>query len=308
MSPAASPHRHGMLLAAVGVLSLSFDAVLVRLAGTDGWNVTFWRGWLICLSMAVLTLARRERWRPSSRAEGVAAAAVVALYGMNTALFVLSVSHTKAANTVVILSCAPFFAALFSWLFLRERVRVRTLVAIALCVTGVLVVFSGSLGGGTVVGDGLALLLAVLMGVSLTVLRRFPGIPRIPLTCGAGAVAGLAASAFAEPLSLQPAAYGWLAIMGLVQMPLASVLIMTATRYLPSPEVSLFLLIETVLGPVWVWLAVGEEPPSLTLVGGALILVTISVHSWLAMRDPVPLAAGAAAGGAPHAVERGAPE
>ncbi len=308
MSPAASPHRHGMLIAAVGVLSLSFDAVLVRLAGTDGWNVTFWRGWLICLSMAVLTLVRRERWRPSSRAEGVAAAAVVVLYGMNTALFVLSVSHTKAANTVVILSCAPFFAALFSWLFLRERVRVRTLVAIALCVTGVLVVFSGSLGGGTVVGDGLALLLSVLMGVSLTVLRRFPGIPRIPLTCGAGAVAGLAASAFAEPLSLQPAAYGWLAIMGLVQMPLASVLIMTATRYLPSPEVSLFLLIETVLGPVWVWLAVGEEPPSLTLVGGALILATISVHSWLAMRDPVPVAAGAAAGAAPHAVERGAPE
>ncbi|MQM36755.1 hypothetical protein KBTX_00744 [wastewater metagenome] len=120
-------------------------------------------------------------------------------------------------------------------------------------------------------------------------LRRCPAVPRIPLTCGSGVVAGLIAWPFADPLTLSASSYGWLAVMGLAQMPLASVLLMTSTRYLPSPEVSLFLLIETVLAPVWVWGAVGEEPPALTLAGAVLVLGAIAVHSWLSLRRVAPL-------------------
>ncbi len=151
--------------------------------------------------------------------------------------------------------------------------------------TGVLFVFAGSLELGTSVGDGLALLLAIFVGATMTVLRSVPDIPRTPLVCGAGAVAGLLAWPLAEPLGLPAATYGWLALMGLLQMPLASVLLMTATRYLPAPEVSLFLLIETVLGPLWVWLALSEEPPGATLLGGSAILGAIAVHSWLQLRE-----------------------
>ncbi|WP_440997492.1 DMT family transporter [Arhodomonas sp. SL1] len=281
----ADPHRIGTVVAAAGVLALSFDALLVRLAGTEGWNVAFWRGWGIAIAMGLVLLLRGEPWRPHGRREITAVVAAMVIYGINNALFVLSVSHTRAANTVVILSCAPFFAAVLSRVFLKERIRLRTAVAIAVSIAAVVIVFSGSLGGGTMLGDGLAILLCVSLASALTLLRRFPDIPRIPVTCGAGVVAGLLAWPFAEPWSLAPASYGWLAIMGLVQMPLASVLLMTATRYLPSPEVSLFLLIETVLAPVWVWAAIGEEPPPLTLVGGFLILGAITVHSWLALRE-----------------------
>ncbi|MCS4503558.1 DMT family transporter [Arhodomonas aquaeolei] len=289
MESATTVHRRGMLIAAAGALVLSFDAVLVRLAATDGWNVAFWRGWGIALSMGLLALVHRERWRPANRREVFAALAAAGLYGMNTALFVLSVSLTRAANTVVILSCAPFFAALFSWLFLGERVRPRTLAAIVVSIAGVAVVFSGSVGGGTLLGDALAMALCVSLGGAFTVLRRCPAVPRIPLTCGSGVVAGLIAWPFADPLTLSASSYGWLAVMGLAQMPLASVLLMTSTRYLPSPEVSLFLLIETVLAPVWVWGAVGEEPPALTLAGAVLVLGAIAVHSWLSLRRVAPL-------------------
>lgn len=279
-------HGRGMAIAALGVLVLSFDAVLVRLAQTSGFTVVFWRGWLICASLAVYLAVRgRGLELPATRRQWLAAGAITLLYGIDTGLFVFSVSLTKVANTVVLLSSSPFFAAIFSRLFLGERIPLRTWLAIAAAMTGVLIVFGTSLDLGTSAGDALALLLAIFVGVTMTVLRSVPDLPRTPLVCGAGAVAGLLAWPMADPLGLPLATYGWLALMGLFQMPVASVLLMTATRYLPAPEVSLFLLIETVLGPLWVWLVMAEEPPRLTVVGGALILSAIAVHSSLQLRE-----------------------
>jgi drug/metabolite transporter (DMT)-like permease len=73
--------------------------------------------------------------------------------------------------------------------------------------------------------------------------------------------------------------------MGLVQMPAALFLIAQSTRYLPSPEVSLFLLVETLLSTIWVWVFLCEDPPGLTLVGGVVIVTTLIFHSWLSLRE-----------------------
>ncbi len=280
------PHSRGIVIAAAGVFVLSFDAILVRLTAASGWDIVFWRGWFIFAALGTYLLIRHQPVSlPATRRQWLAAVVITVLYGVDTSLFVFSVTQTTVANTVVLLSCSPFFAAIFSWIFLGERVRLRTWLAIAAAMGGVLIVFSGSLELGTSLGDLLALLLAIFVGVTMTVLRSVPDLPRTPLVCGAGAVAGLLAWPLADPLTLTAPAYGWLALMGLLQMPIASVLLMTATRYLTAPEVSLFLLIETVLGPLWVWLALGEEPPALTLIGGAAILGAIAIHSWLQMRE-----------------------
>ncbi|WP_308443949.1 DMT family transporter [Spiribacter halobius] len=279
-------HARGMTIAFCGVLAISFDALLVRLADAGQWEVVFWRGWLIFAALAVVSVVRGEAVSlPASRRGRLAIAVAVLLMGGNTALFVLSVSNTAAANTVVILAAAPFFAALFSWLLLREAVRRRTWIAIVAAMTGVVVVCAGGLQVGTWLGDFYAVLLAICLGGALTLLRRYPGVGRIPVVCASGAVAGLLAWPFAEPLGLGLQSYAALGVMGLLQMPLAMVLMATATRYLPSPEVSLFLLLETVLGPVWVWLVLDEGIPLLTLYGGAVVLATVAIHSWLALRD-----------------------
>lgn len=278
-------HRQGILIAGIGVLVLSFDALLVRLAATDPANVAFWRGTLVCLSLLVFMAitGRRGEWE-RYRAHGLAALLVTVLYGINSALFVFSVSHTKVANTVVILSSSAFFAAFFSWFLLKETVPRRTWIAIGVALSGVLLVFAGSLGMADWRGDLMALILAIMMGLTLTLLRRMPDLPKIPVVALSGLVTALLSGIYAEPLSLTPASYSWLAIMGLVQMPIASVMLMKATRYLPSPEVSLFLLIETVLGPIWVWLILSEPVPPMTLIGGSAILGAIFVHSWLALK------------------------
>ncbi|MCH8533042.1 MAG: DMT family transporter [Saccharospirillum sp.] len=286
-SPPLIDHRQGILIAGIGVFVLSFDALLVRLAGTSEFNVAFWRGTFVFISMSLFIIASgrlrefRQYWL-----HGWAALVVTVLYGINTGLFVISVSHTSVANTVVILSSSAFFAALFSWLIIRETIPLRTWVAILVAMVGVVVVFAGSMGLDNWRGDLVALLLAVLMGLTLTLLRRLPNLPKMPVVAMSGVVTAVLAFGFAQPLSLEPASYGWLALMGLLQMPIASVMLMMATKYLPSPEVSLFLLIEAVLGPVWVWLILNESIPPMTLVGGSAILGAVFVHSWLATRKP----------------------
>ncbi|MBS3785726.1 MAG: EamA family transporter, partial [Gammaproteobacteria bacterium] len=130
-----------------------------------------------------------------------------------------------------------------------------------------------------------ALLLAICLGAHLTILRRFPAVPRLPLICLSGAVAGLMAIPFASPFDLSLQSYAVVGIMGIVQMPLAMLMIAAATRYISSPEVSLCLLVETVLGPIWVWWLLSEAVPELTFIGGGVILLTVAIHGWLGLRE-----------------------
>ncbi|WP_027852572.1 DMT family transporter [Marinobacterium litorale] len=278
--------RDGITFATLGVLVLSFDALLVRLAAADGADIGFWRGALIMVSAGTICVFRRRhiRW-PDTRALWIAAIAASALYGVNSALFVFSINNTHVANTVVILASSPLFAAAISWLLFREQTPKRTLFAILTAILGVVIVFSASLGQAGQLGDLLALLLAVCMAAALTLLRRVPQLPRLPLVAGSGVATALMCLPFAEPLSLSGTSYSWLALMGLVQMPLATLLIFSATRHLPSAEVSLFLLIETILGPIWVWWALGEALPGPTILGGALITGAIAVNAVLSLRS-----------------------
>jgi len=287
LSPALiTNHRLGIQLAAIGVLVLSFDALLIRLANADPWDVAFWRGLLTALSMSAFVLiSGRHRDFRVLRRYWKALLLIATIYGVNATLFVLSIAHTSVANTVVILSSSAFFAAFFSWLFLRERVRLRTWMAMVVSVAGVITVSAGSFGLDSWLGDFLALLLALSMGLVLTLMRLYPQLPRMPMVALSGLVVMLLAIPFSDPLELNRGSYLWLAIMGLVQIPLASVMIMSATRYLSSPEVSLFLVIETVFGPFWVWLILSEKVPPMTLVGGTAILGAIMVHSWLSLRS-----------------------
>ena len=287
MMPAESQERvKGMAIVGVGVLLISFDGLLIRLAQTQSWNVVFWRGLFTFVSLAlVLTVSRGGQWvRPFLRG-GWPAFVSAFLFGTGGTFFVVSVMFTKVANTVVIISSAPLFAALFTWMFRIDSVPLRTWLAIVSALLGVAIVFFGSLGGGGLLGDAIAVLAACNAGGNLTLLRRNPVLERMPLVCVGGLIMAGMAWPLAQPLSLSGQSYIVLGIMGLVQMPAALFLIAQSTRYLPSPEVSLFLLVETLLSTIWVWIFLGEDPPGLTLVGGVIIVATLIVHSWLGLRE-----------------------
>lgn len=283
----SSEHQHlkGTAIVAVGVAVLSFDALLVRLSETSAWNVVFWRGLMMAASLLVYLIARNPgAWLADFRRGGKALFIAAAMMGVGLLLFPLSVMHTVVANTVVILATAPFFAALFTWMFLGERVPRRTWIAIGVVVIGTAAVFSGGVRGGGTFGDLMALAAAAMFGANMTWLRRYREIPRIPVVCLCGLLSAVLAFPMASLSSVDAEGFGVLAVSGFVQMPIAMILVTVGTRYLPAAEVSLLLLVETVLGPVWVAIVLGEIPSDATYVGGAIVVATLTLHSWIGLR------------------------
>ncbi|MHB0774006.1 DMT family transporter [Halomonas sp. WWR20] len=277
-----SSYRRGLAMVFTGIVFLSFDSLLIRLAGTEGWNIVFWRGlFMFCaLGLASCSGERLTTLRANARASLASAV----LLGLISSLFVLAVMHASVANVVVILSSAPLFAALFSRVFLREQIPFRTLLTIVACICSMLLVFVGSESGGMLEGNLYALAAAAAVGGNLTLLRRYPSIDRIPLIAGGGLLSAAIALPMAHPLALSGQSYSVLALMGLLQMPLATVLINNATRYLPSAEVALFYLVETVLGTLWVWWLLGESPTASSMLGGSVIIMALLVHAWIGLR------------------------
>jgi len=281
----ATDHRRGTLLAATGVLVVSFDALLVRLAEASSGDIVFLRGLFIAISLTFMLRLLRGCWTWTALREGGRPAwTMTVTMGLTQMLFVVAVMHTLAANVVLILTAAPLFAAVLSGIFLGEWVRIRTWVAMALCIGGIVLVFGGSVSLGNWVGDAVALLCALIVAINFTQLRRAPKVNRLALVSGGGLFSCLASIPFAVPLELSGQTLLVVGVMGLIQMPLALVMMTEATRHLPSAEVSLFLVLEAIFGSFWVWLVLGEEPPGATLIGGAIVIGTLLGHSWLALR------------------------
>lgn len=275
----------GIALAVAGVIALSPDALLIRLIDSDPATLLFWRCLLQGATLwAALALVYRGRLPATVRAMGRAGAGAALVFATTMTLFVSSITLTSAANTLFILATAPLFAALISWLVLGERVAVRTWAAIAMALVGIAIIFVGGLGGGTLIGDALGLGAALSLASQLSIVRRVRDTNLVPaLAAGTLIVAGLSLF-LAEPLAPDASDALWLFLLGVVVLPVAFGLLTLAPRHIPSPEVSLIMQLEALLGPLWVWLGVGEVPPFATFIGGAIVLTTLVVHSALNIR------------------------
>ncbi len=172
-------------------------------------------------------------------------------------------------------------------MFLKERVPLATWLAILGAIAGVVTVVGGGLGQGTLVGDLFALLTALSLATTFTLLRRAKAHNMVPATALGAFAAALVVAPLADPLSLEGTRFGLMLILGLVVLPIAFGLITLGPRRVPAPEVALLMLLETVLGPLWVWIGVGEEPPPATFVGGAVVLGAVGLHAlWRLARRP----------------------
>lgn len=281
-------HARGFALTFLGVLVLTPDTLLMRLIDTDPWTLTFWRGVLMPSALMVaFFIARRGRAWGEIRALGLAGLAVALIYGINAISFVLAVEHTKVANVLVILAAAPLFAGLMSVIFLRERVPLATWLAIGAGIAGVAAVVGGGLGTGTSLGDLFALVTAVSLAGTFTVLRHSKARNMVPATALGGLLTAIAMIPLADPGSLEGAQLGMMLLLGLVILPIAFGLITLGPRTVPAPEVALLMLLETVLGPFWVWLVIDEVPPFATIIGGAIVLGAVALHAlWRLTRRP----------------------
>ena len=272
------------MLTTIGVLVLSPDSLLVRLIETDQWTLLFWRGALSALSLALLTLLLSGRGALAAfRAIGMAGLYAAVLFTGSTLFFISSLSHTRVANTLVIISAAPLVAAVLSRLFLGEAVAQRTWVAISIGLSAIILIVSNSVGQGAFVGDLCALGTAICLASTFVIVRRARAVSMIPAMAISGLLVAVAVAPWAMPAAINRDDIGLLLLLCVVLLPISIALITLGPRYLPAPEVSLIMLLETALGPLWVWLALGEEPTWQALVGGGVLIATLVVHSLLTL-------------------------
>lgn len=284
-------YLRGVALSALGMVVISPDGLLMRLlAWPDPWTVAFYRSGLGGVSLLILLFVQK-RGRVDRLFAGLGAAGLVsaALMAVSNISFVIAITHTTVANTLLLVATLPLFSALLGRLLIGEAVRPATWAAILLAGAGVVVIFAGSVavGGGTdgLFGDLMALVAALMMSLNLVLLRRFGLGSMLGGLCLAGFLgAGVAALAGgANPVAGNDLLI--LGYMGLIMLPLAFVLFFAGTASVPAAEVALLALVETVLGPLWVWLGVGEAPAPVALAGGLLVIGAIVGNAaWSASR------------------------
>jgi len=281
----SNDHARGLTLAVTGILILTPDSLLIRLITVDHWSLLFWRG---LMTFATLTLwlfyTCRRRTLARFQAVGRLGLVVALLFALNTSLFVISIRHTAVANTLVLLSAAPLFAAVFSSLFLREHAPLRTWIATLIGIASIAFIMADSLGAANLIGDGAALAVTITMAAILTLMRYMRSNNAIPIVALSGLLLALAMLLPSQPLSLSGSDWFYMGVLGLVVIPVSFALTLAAPKYLPAPEVGLIFLLETVLGPFLVWLVLGEEPPVATLIGGVVLVTTLVAHASLSLR------------------------
>jgi drug/metabolite transporter (DMT)-like permease len=273
-------YRKGLIWIAGGTILASYEGLLVRLVSVDSWTVIVWRGALLGLTMlAVLVITRRKL-----RIRSLGVLAFVAIFALaGTSLFFVSaVNQTTVANVLVIASSAPLFAAMLGWFFLRERPTRATAVAAEVVFAGLAIIFSGSLATSFIVGDLLALGYALLLAGYFVALQRCSEDQMLWIV----AVGGMLSSAIAWPFTSATTGLGigngrdvwFLLLLGGVVAPASTVLLSSGPKYMPAAHVTLIMMLEIVLGPLWVWMVFSETPSAATVCGGALVLATVVAH------------------------------
>ena len=274
------PHAYGMLVTALGVAVFVPDALLLRLIGGDMLALSVWRGLLAGAVFLCWSYFVSNSPRPSLRESLSGLCLLVALLeGVSMILFCTSLGHTSVSNALFIFATAPLIAAILSWIFLRELIPVQTVLAILVSMIGVVIIVSGSFGGPSLVGDGLAFLNACTVAGFYVALRKIGQKNMLP-SIGAGYVMGaLAVTPFASFEAYSNPQLVYLFLNGAIILPLAVGLLSIGPRYLPAAEVSMFTVLEVILAPLLVWFVLGENPGSRSILGGAVIIAAIFLHT-----------------------------
>lgn len=279
-------HQKGLLLTALGVLIISPDALLLRLISIPPDQLVLWRALFNLLGFWLIVVARhRSAWPGAFRVCGLTGVGCALMFTIGTFGFVLGNHFTKAGNVLVILASTPLIAALLSRVFLHERLPLRTWLAIGACLFGISLIVLDDAGDGSLLGNLLALMAALGLAGNLTLARSKPGVDMSPMLALSGLFTASLALAWSGQVVLPGVVdLGWLVLLCLVLLPAGFTLIQRGPLYLPSAEVSLLMLLETVFGTLLVWLFLSERPSNQGLLGGAIVLLAMIVKSALDRR------------------------
>jgi drug/metabolite transporter (DMT)-like permease len=282
----SSLRRRGQIYVALAAIAWSTAGVLQRQLTLDTTTQVFGRAVFAAAALLVyVAFVERGRVVESFRSIGVAGLAVALCVATAAGSFISALNYSSVARVLFILAVSPVLAALLARVALGEPITRRTAQAMALALVGVTVML-GAPGEGSLAGDGLAFLAALSFAVMVVITRWRHDVSMAPATCLSQVILLVVFLPFATPGEIAAGDLGWLAALGIGQIGLGFALLTVGARLIPAAQVGLITLLEVVLGPLWVWLALDERPSTLTLVGGAIVIAAIVMQTREAPPEP----------------------
>jgi drug/metabolite transporter (DMT)-like permease len=286
-------HTKGVVLLVAACACWASAGVLVRnMEVHDGWKITFWRSlFMSVFLLLVLSFQHGGRVVDRIRAMGWPGVASGAMFAIMFLCFILALSRTTVANTLVLGSISPFVAAVAARIFLKEAVALRTWVAAVAAIGGIVVMFYDSLSGGGGTGNLIALCIPVAFACNVVLLRKHHAtLDLIPSILLAGILSVIMTLPFAFPFEVGVRDLGLLGAMGVIQLGMGLLLYMLAVPHLSSAEIALISILEIIFGVVSTWIFVGERPSDAALAGGAVVIGALVVNHLVGMRQAPPVA------------------
>jgi len=279
-------YTFGVSLVVVGGVFLSLSGIFLRnVESASGWQILFYRGVAFSTMLFLILLVKyRSKTLEAFKAIGKPGLWAGVALGLGSICYVYAILLTTVANAVFIIGASPLATAFVAWIFLREKTSKFGVVAMLVSLIGIGLMFADGLLEGRWLGNVAALMVVVSFVIFLLILRKKRDIDMLPATCIGGLVMGGVAGFFADNLIVSNHDLVIALLMGCVQFGIGFMCFTIATRYILASEVALFSLTESILGPIWVWIGVGEKPSILTLIGSAIVLVCVSSYCIVSIR------------------------
>jgi len=277
--------KKGMLIAFTAIMFITPDSLLIRLSNISSWNLIFYRGFIPFLVVLIgLLFIYKTKLLKEIINNGWHGFFYAIVFTITNIVFVISIENTNVANTLIMIALAPMLSAIISFFFLNENPDKKTWIAIIVTTLSVVYIFFDALDAGDFLGNFLGLVCATGLAVGAVIIRSAKKISLVPSAMLGKMMVALIALLFVNQIKLQNNDIIIVPLMCVMCVAIPFVLVTLAPRYITAAEVNLFFLLETILGPLWVWLVIKEQPSFETIVGGTVIVITIAIHSILALK------------------------
>ncbi len=267
---------------------MSLESLFIKLTSISSLTFAFYVGIFMFISLnSFLFLQHKQKILTVYQGNVKVMLFTAFLFGTSNIFFISAIKTTTVANVVLILAAAPIFAAIFAYLFYKEKSGKNIYVASFFIVIGLLFIVGAQIGAGDFLGNIYALVCASFFSCAFVILSKHPKLNRFAIAAIAGIFSMIGSSLFVQNLQIDMSTLLILLLMGMFISPVSRVLMGIGTKTLPGSEVSLLMIIETVMAPIWVWIFLKEVPASNTFIGGAIILVTLLINSIYLLKRPI---------------------
>ena len=280
-----SNQKKGSLLAFIAVMLITPDSILIRLSTIETWGMLFYRGAIPFVVVLVgLIFFYKNNLVKALINIGYPGIFYVISFSICNITFIISIQNTNVANTLVMIAMAPMLSAILGSIFLKEVPDRKTWVAIIITLIAVTYIFHDSIEMGNFYGDLFGIITAFGLACNAVIARYAKNRDLVPSAVIGKLCVAIFAFFFVDTFALVGTDLIFVPLMCVMCVAIPFVLVTIAPRFIPAEEVNLFFLLETIIGPFWVWLVINEQPSIETIQGGVVIILTIAIHSFLKLK------------------------